>query len=263
MTDIRLADGRTLEFDSHGAGRRTLVFLHSTPIGQPVSPDWSGLRDCRVLLPFRPGYRGSTPMRARSVADLSQDIVALLDKAEVERALFYGVSGGGPYAIACAALAPERTVAAVSDCGPAPWPPGESAEGHFDENPLQLLSHRLLLESQNAPDYWLEGMLGAIRGNFTSVPPAFDEKFRLDGEGWWSDSMAVALRPWGFDLSKVRVPVKVLRAGFDHLVPRHHAEHLVREIGESAELLDFPQSGHVVSSTPGAVNELVNNLLSR
>ena len=70
----------------------------------------------------RPGYGDSTPPRGRSVADAAADTAAILDALGVDDFLALGWSGGGPHALACAALLPGRCTAAVSLAGVAPRP---------------------------------------------------------------------------------------------------------------------------------------------
>jgi pimeloyl-ACP methyl ester carboxylesterase len=131
--DIRLADGRTLhgyETDADGIasspgapGSAVAVFwLHGSPnMGSPPEPlfaaaEANGL--CWVSYD-RPGYGGSGPHDGRTVASAAADVAAIADALGIGRFAVLGHSGGGPHALACAALLPERVIAAVSVSGPA------------------------------------------------------------------------------------------------------------------------------------------------
>ena len=69
----------------------------------------------------RPGYGGSTPRPDRTVGSAAADAAAVVDALGIERFAVMGHSGGGPHALACAALLPDRVLAAVSAAGPAPY----------------------------------------------------------------------------------------------------------------------------------------------
>src|SRR5215510_9653306 len=105
-----------------------LVFHHGTP---GAATELAQLQDpalacgLRTVVLSRPGYAGSTPRPGRSVADVVDDVVAVLDELGDERFLTLGWSGGGPHALACAALLPDRCAAAATLAGVAPY----AAEG--------------------------------------------------------------------------------------------------------------------------------------
>ncbi|WP_207795323.1 alpha/beta fold hydrolase [Deinococcus koreensis] len=129
--DIRLADGRTLHvYDTggHGSGHPlTVVWHHGTPnIGSPPEPLFAASTrlGIRWVSSDRPGYGGSTPLPGRSVAAAAADLNAVADALGLERFAVMGHSGGGPHALACAALLPGRVLAVVSGAGLAPYGAG-------------------------------------------------------------------------------------------------------------------------------------------
>src|SRR5690242_11274058 len=69
----------------------------------------------------RPGYGGSTPHAGRSIADAAADVEAICVGLGLGRIATWGGSGGGPHALACAALLPDRVLAAASVAGLAPY----------------------------------------------------------------------------------------------------------------------------------------------
>src|SRR4051794_14507389 len=128
--DVVLPDGRVLHaYDSHpdDDDRAVVVWHHGTPnVGFPPTPlasacDRLGMR----FLGFdRPGYGGSTPHPDRTVGDVGGDVAHMLDTLGLGEVRTMGHSGGGPHALACAALLPDRVLAAVAVSAPAPFSAG-------------------------------------------------------------------------------------------------------------------------------------------
>ncbi len=123
--DLTLADGRTLhvydEGDPHGA---VVVVHHGTPSSgrlYPAAVDDARARGIRLIGYDRPGYGGSSARPGRSVGDAAGDVAELLDALDVDRFASSGHSGGGPHSLACAALLPERCVAAAALASPGPY----------------------------------------------------------------------------------------------------------------------------------------------
>src|SRR5918912_2148248 len=127
-TDLELADGRTLHAYDTGAdgaaGRLAVFWHHGTPnIGAPPEPlfEAADRLGIRWVSYDRPGYGGSTPSPSRDVASAAADVAAVADALGIERFAVMGHSGGGPHALACGALLPERVLAVVSVAGLAPF----------------------------------------------------------------------------------------------------------------------------------------------
>ncbi len=103
-----------------------VIYLPGTPASrlQSVPAEPAAVRGNVRLLSFnRPGYGASTdgPTTLRSVA---RDILTLADEWNLDRFPVLGASGGGPYALAAAATAPDRVsaVGSVVGVGVGPWP---------------------------------------------------------------------------------------------------------------------------------------------
>ncbi|WP_407538307.1 alpha/beta fold hydrolase [Deinococcus radiomollis] len=122
QSDLTLPDGRTLHVYDTGSGSGTLAVFwhHGTPnIGPPPEPlfavskrlglRWTGFD--------RPGYGGSSHLPDRDVASAASCVASITDALNIERFAVMGHSGGGPQALACAALLPERVLAAISVAG--------------------------------------------------------------------------------------------------------------------------------------------------
>lgn len=124
-------------FSVEGPGGRTLTVREAgDPAGVPVlihhgTPSSSLLyephvRDAeehgvRLVSYDRPGYGGSTRDPGRSVADCAADVAAICDALGIGRICTWGISGGGPHALATAALLPERVAAAAALASVAPF----------------------------------------------------------------------------------------------------------------------------------------------
>jgi pimeloyl-ACP methyl ester carboxylesterase len=125
-TPFAVPDGRRLDTWVVGpADGPALVYHFGTPSsGLPSDAflEAAAARGLRWVSWSRPGYGDSTRKSGRRVADVVPDTVALLDELRVERAYVAGWSGGGPHALACAALMPERVIATAVLAGVAPYP---------------------------------------------------------------------------------------------------------------------------------------------
>ncbi|WP_352764324.1 alpha/beta hydrolase [Mesorhizobium sp. M0189] len=117
-----------------------VVGIHGTPstgLRDIVNYVATGAVFCRLVTFDRQGYGGSTPQPGRKVSDIATIVDAVLDHLSVDAASVYGNSGGGPHALATAALLPERIsrVACLAGIGPSFGPRFDYAEG---QTPLML-----------------------------------------------------------------------------------------------------------------------------
>ena len=123
---IVAADGRHLEVLSLGRADAMPVLFHGgTPTAAVVYPPAAEAvtrHAIRVITYSRPGYATSDPQPGRCVADAVTDVEAILDAIQADRFVTIGWSGGGPHALACAALTSDRCLAAATIAGVAPYP---------------------------------------------------------------------------------------------------------------------------------------------
>lgn len=255
--DIRVGGGRTLRVHEGGApGGVPVVVHHGTPDDGSLFDPWlddARERGIRLLGYDRPGYGGSTPVRGRSVAAAAADVAAIADALEIERFATWGVSGGGPHALACAALLPERVVGAASLAGVAPFDADglNYFAGMGEENIVEIgaaLMGRETLEPRSRAD--AQDMLNASPGDFIGLmqtlvsPPdaavlsaelgefwaaSMPAVFAQGVEGWIDDNLAV-LAPFGFDARDIDVPVLVWHGRQDRFVPPAHGQWLANTI---------------------------------
>ena len=123
--DLQLTDGRVLRYQIAGAAHGDAVFLLHGALGSRLvhhslsaAASDAGIR---LVSYDRPGYGGSTPQPGRTVAAAAADVAAIADQLDVDRLAVWGQSGGGPFALACAALLPDRVAAAAAVAPLAPY----------------------------------------------------------------------------------------------------------------------------------------------
>jgi pimeloyl-ACP methyl ester carboxylesterase len=280
-------DGRTVEYLVEGdPGGFPLVLHHGTPGSAWTYPHASAVarsKGLALVLPGRPGYGESTPCPGRRVADVAWDIAALLDDLGREEFITLGWSGGGPHALACAAILPKRCRAAATGAGVAPFHgPGLDffrgmGMGNVAEYTAALVGRdelQPLLESEAAryDAASVEEVADALGGLLSPVDRAYatgDFAARLRGsftravtygvEGWIEDDLAFT-RPWGFDLAGITVPVSIWHGAEDQMVPFTHGEWLSAQvIGSSAHLYD--EEGHL--SLWNKLDAVVDDLITQ
>jgi pimeloyl-ACP methyl ester carboxylesterase len=238
-------------------------------------------RGLRTIVYSRPGYGESTAQPGRSVADAAADAVAVLDALDAGRFVTIGTSGGGPHALACAALLPDRCAAAASVAGVAPfaadgldWMAGMGRENveEFSAAAAGVEALTLFLAKQAE-------VLATVRGTdvaeaFGGLVPEVDRR-ALTGEfaefvaasfrravvggiaGWRDDDLAI-VRDWGFRPG-AGAPVAIWQGGQDLMVPYAHGEWLAAHIpGARVHLL--PDEGHL-SLHISTLDEILDDLL--
>jgi pimeloyl-ACP methyl ester carboxylesterase len=267
---VRTPDGRTLAVQEAGdpSGRPVLVHMgtpNSRHIYGPNAQD-AAARGLRLLCYDRPGYGGSTPHPGRTVADCAADVRAICAELGIERLVTWGISGGGPHVLACAALLPDLVAAAASLAAVAPY----GAEGldffdgmgqdNVDDMSLYLADpaaarkkmdkdrEDLLATPPEEVATAMESLLtptdaAALRGDLAEfLAMTLHDGMAPGGEGWWDDNCT--LRPWGFDVASITVPVLLLHGKQDKFVPLRHGQWLAARIpGVEARLTD--EDGHL------------------
>ncbi|MEO6511299.1 MAG: alpha/beta hydrolase [Nocardioides sp.] len=252
--DVPLPDGRIVHaYDSGGpAGAPAVCWHHGTTnIGSPPGPLLgAGVRWCSS---DRPGYGGSSPLLGRTVGSAAADTEAVADALGIERFALMGHSGGGPHALACAALLADRVSGTVSISGPAPY----DAEGldWFDGMaPAGVASHRAAERGRAA--------LEALEESGEELDIGFtpEDEEALGGRWSWvldvvrpaiaagpaaaiEDDLA-SVAPWDFDPTDIPGPVLVLHGDADRLVPVSHGRWLAARI-PGAELKVGAGDGHI------------------
>ncbi|MBO0822122.1 MAG: alpha/beta hydrolase, partial [Nocardiopsaceae bacterium] len=224
----------------------------------------------------------STPRPGRMVGDVADDIAAVLDDIGADTFITYGVSGGGPHALACAARLPGRCLAAASVAGVAPYR-AEGLDFLAGMGPENVTEFGAALKGPDALTPYLEGeavALGQVTGD--DIVAAFGglvsdaDKAALTGEyaatlaaslraalrggvaGWRDDDLAFTA-DWGFDLAGLAAPVAVWQGDQDRMVPYAHGQWLASHI-PGARVHLKPGEGHL-SLALTALGDILDDLL--
>jgi pimeloyl-ACP methyl ester carboxylesterase len=226
--EVKTPDGRTLQYCLYGDVDGVPVFAHhGTPGSRWERPDVvAAIQDngLRVLVAGRPGY-GSTRQPGRSVVDVAADTELLADAMGWDRFAVTGFSGGGPHALACAALLPGRVIRCSTVAGIAA--PGTSALESLDWVP-----------DAKRGEAFLRDQLGR-RG--PEILDSFDplssdgryERMRatcIDGLDGWIDDYLALIAPWRFDPGAIRSPVDIWYGSNDDNTTTAHTDWLLATI---------------------------------
>jgi pimeloyl-ACP methyl ester carboxylesterase len=268
---LDLPDGRSLEVGTLGeASGATVLFHHGTPGSANLVKMLAALAEdgsLFVITTSRAGYGKSSRLEGRDVASVVHDARAVLDALGRSDYVVVGWSGGGPHALACAALDAPRCRAAWSLAGVVPtnldfdW-----TEGMGPENVEEFA-----LAKEGGEEY--EAMIAAygeafktsatdnvveLFGGLLSEPDkavfepeerraafvaSLHQGFEFGPDGFYDDDQAI-MKEWGFDPTNITVPVSVWFGDHDLMVPRTHGEWLVKSLA-TAKKYFFEGDGHV------------------
>ena len=269
---VQTPDGRSLDVWLAGPpDGRPLLFHYGTPSAGLPFPGHvtdAAARGLRLISITRPGYSGSTRQPGRRVHDVVADVRAVLDHLAIDTVHVIGLSGGGPHALACAALMPERVLGTAILAGVAPWEAdgldwfaGMGAENVTEfqaavAGPEALLPivEPAVAEMHVMQPSDLAAALGDLiddidRGALDNgaladwLATVMRDAVRLGPWGMFDDDIAFT-QPWGFDLATIPGRVHVWQGGHDRMVPFAHGAWLARHCGGACPHLE-PGEGHV------------------
>jgi pimeloyl-ACP methyl ester carboxylesterase len=267
---LRLKDGRLLGYAEYGdpAGK-PLLFFHGMPgsrLSAQIGDAAAKKLGVRTVAPDRPGYGLSDFKPGRTFLDWPDDVVELADALDIERFPVGGVSGGGPYAAACAFKIPERLTAAGIISGVGPFDVPDATQGMSRQNRLLFGVARRLPWVTNVP-MWLMA-LGARRfaDRFMSIMtrslPEPDravlsrpdiraafvqdatEAFRSGGRGAAWEAVMYA-RPWGFRLEEIAMEVHLWQGELDVNVPPPMGRYQAGAI-PNCKAAFYPEEAHLL-----------------
>jgi len=263
-----------------------LVVHHGTPgAGVPYEPfvQAAAQRGLRYVAYSRPGYADTPRREGRSVGDCAADVAALLDELGADRCYTAGWSGGGPHALACAALLGDRVIKAATVAGVAPWD-AEGLDWKAGMGEENLEEFAAIEEGPDALRAFLEAARASLTGvtadqvvaalgdligeaDRRAVPGPFAawlaEGFRIalanSSDGWFDDDVAIS-RDWGFELGGIDVPVTIWQGGDDRMVPFAHGQWLVAHVPGATPALR-PGDGHI-SLLVDRFGEILDDLIA-
>src|SRR5215510_10735648 len=269
MQTVEVDDGRSIAYEEWGdLSGRPMFQLHGTPgcrLGRHPDATLYPSLHLHVITIDRPGYGGSTALPGRRVSHAAHDVAAVADELGVDRFFVVGGSGGGPHALACAAVLGDRVLGCAPVASAAPLIPAE-VDGLLGINHM---AYQVLADSGR------EGMvefLGVLREHFLADPigtldnqlrdapkadidwsqredvrtvlrEAIIEALRPGVDGWVDVSVSIFGRDWGFDLRRTRCPVHFWHSDDDKNGPLSSIERLIAEI-PAASLHVWSGEGH-------------------
>ncbi len=267
---VRLPDGRNLAYADYGdpAGRPAL-YCHGFPSSRReahlLHRD-AGRLGIRVIAPDRPGFGDSDHQAQRQINHWPRDIAALADHLGLPAFALLGVSGGAPFALACAAAIPERLTALTLVCPLGPV---------YDHRILAQM--RLPIRMNFEAALYMPSLVHAFYGGLTSSLlfhwPQIIEGMVRDVAACPSDRQALAdpevgnvlaatvrdamkghghgalqdlslyVQPWGFECRTIQVPTTIWHGEEDAMVPIAHA-HWYAQTLPSAQARFLADAGH-------------------
>jgi len=271
------------------AGAPVLLYHSGTPSAAArtrIIEEPAAARGLRTVNYSRPGYGYSAPRPGRTVADAIGEVLAVLEAVGVREFHTLGWSGGGPHALACAALLADRCrgAAIVAGVGPYRRPDGTA--------PLDFLAG---MDEANVTEFSraidgrpeLTGFLTPVADQFATITPdgvvagldsllSAEDRAALTGDlaedmaeslrhssiagpdGWIDDDLAF-VRDWGFDLAAITVPVSIWQGEHDRMVPFAHGRWLAEQVPTARPFL-LPAHGHV--SLANRIDDILADLLA-
>jgi pimeloyl-ACP methyl ester carboxylesterase len=268
--DVLTTDGRVLHTYDLGPTERSdelvVLWQHGTPnTGAPPEPLFEPARSLgiRWIGYDRPSYGGSSPHPDATIATAAADARQIADQLGIGRFTVFGHSGGGPRALACGALIPDRVVGVVSVSSPAPWPaPGlDYFAGMSDGGARELRAaargraelQEVLAANEFDPESFIPADYAALEGSWSWFNGIVEAATANGFDGMVADLVG-AMAAWGFDLAAVSAPTLIMHGTADRMVPSSHSEWLAAHC-PAAELRLQPEAGHisVLDSAPSAL----------
>jgi pimeloyl-ACP methyl ester carboxylesterase len=266
---LRLADGRTLACLELGdPSGPPVLYFHGYPgsrLEARVAATAAGRLGVRLLSVDRPGFGQSTFQAARRIGGWAADIGALADQLALERFSIVGVSGGAPYALACAAQLSHRLARVALVCPLSPLDVADGKAGMLAQDRLMLalaahaaplargvvhmLAHWMRQDADRYVRFMIAGMVPPDRDLFADpgyrslVRESTAEALRQGGRGaaW---ELTLIARRWDFRLRDVRMPVSLWQGLADQILPAAMARRLAAAL-PACNPRYFPGEGHL------------------
>jgi pimeloyl-ACP methyl ester carboxylesterase len=284
--NIAVGDDRQIGFAEFGDPQGRAVFwLHGTPGARRQIPMearvYAEQRQIRLIGIDRPGIGSSTPYQYDTVFSFADDMRTIADTLGIDRMEVIGLSGGGPYTLACAAAMPDRVVAAGVIGGVAPTTGSDAIAGgvmgsvglrvapllQAAGGPIGLTASVLirLIRPLASPAADLYGRVSPEADRRLLARPEIKAMFLDDLLNGSRKQMAapfadvvVFARDWGFRLDEVKLPVRWWHGDHDHIVPFEHGQHVVGKLPD-VELYHLPGESHLAGL--GRAEEILGTMV--
>ena len=282
-------DGRTLDVLVGGDSTSdiALVCHHGTPSDSTLWVDWHQdalVRKLRLVSVTRPGYAASDRKPGRSVSCVAKDVSDVLDALGIDTFLTIGWSGGGPHALACAALLPERCIAVsvLAGVGPHGEPDLDSLS---DMGPENIEHKKIAIQGEGPLREWAkvnaaawftiadEDLAAALGGLVPEIDVyALNEQGQAkiwassirrclqNGIDGYIDDSLVFCKYWGFKPADIRSPVTIWQGDLDLMVPFTHGQWLIKHIPNAKGMLEIGH-GHI-SLIADKKQDIIDDLVS-
>jgi pimeloyl-ACP methyl ester carboxylesterase len=246
---LTMPDGRVVGFAEYGVrGGTPVIWCHGGP-GCRREPEYfsdaAAEAGLRIVGIDRPGYGLSTPQPERTIGGWATDAFAVADRLGIERFATVGVSTGGAYALALAALAPDRVLATLACCavtdmrwaeGRAMMPlPRQIWDAPNREAALAIVTAQLGAHGENVSNSMNVMPLAASDTALFAVPEwarnwssMVAEWFTYGVDGYTDDRIADGAGWHTFDVRRIACPVAVVHGTSDTLAPVEHAHYTQR-----------------------------------
>ena len=283
--NIAVGDNRQIGFAEFGDPQgRAIFWLHGTPGARRQIPMearvYAEQRQIRLIGIDRPGIGSSTPYQYDTAFAFAEDLRTIADTLGVDKFEVIGLSGGGPYTLACAAAMPDRVVAAGVLGGVAPVRGADAIGGGVSTlvtvaapvievagAPIRLAASGLirLIRPVAEPALYAYARISPEADRRLLVRPEFKAMFLDDLLNGSRKQLAapfadvvVFARDWGFRLDEVKVPVRWWHGDRDHIVPFEHGQHVVSRLPD-AELSHLPGESHLAGL--GRAEEILDTMI--
>jgi pimeloyl-ACP methyl ester carboxylesterase len=268
---VPLPGGRTALVDDSGPAPRddvTLVWHHGSPhTGALYEPLLAIARDrgLRMIAVARPGYGGRAAWPGRTVADAARETLDVAIALGLGRLLPLGASGGGPHALAAAALAPDRVAGVVVEASPAPfadipaWWDGMVAPGGLRAATRGRAARLAYAETDEFdPSSFVDTDYAALEHEWSELGRDAGERSASFGPDGLVDDDRAFVTAWGVELAAIAAPVVLLQGRRDRVIPPAHAE-LIAAAVPRAELRWADDAGHVaaLAGLPAAIDAVL------
>ncbi|BBZ60523.1 alpha/beta fold hydrolase [Mycolicibacterium monacense] len=269
--NIAVTADRQIGFAEFGHPQGRAVFwLHGTPGARRQIPAearaFAEEQRIRLIGIDRPGIGSSTPHQYENVLAFADDLAVIADTLGIDRMAVVGLSGGGPYALACAARMPERVVGTGVLGGVAPTVGPDAIGGglmtlgtrvapflEIAGGPIRLAAGTLIrfVRPVADPALYLYAAVSPAPDRRMLVRPEFRAMFlddllngsRKQLSAPFADVVVFA-RDWGFRLEEVKVTVRWWHGDVDHIIPFAHGQHCVARLPD-AHLYHLPGESHL------------------
>lgn len=283
MNTIDLPDGRKIGFSEYGDPLGTPIFyFHGTPGSRlEAGPfhEMATTNHCRLIGLDRPGMGLSSFDSKRTLLTWAKDVEYFANNLSIINFSLIGHSGGAPYVAACARAIPERINAAAIISGMGPLEKHDAKMGlatgqkiinnfiHFVpasaslmmwltekmlKNPDKMFHH--MIKQLSEPDQLIFNDPKEKDSLITSTLEAF--KNGLQGP---AHEMRLLLKPWGFNMEEIQVPVYIWYGELDKQTPKSHAK-LYAQLIPNAQFKILDKEGHI-SILKNHMNEILQKLM--